>query len=399
MAAIAPSDPYSIFIRKIGWSVGLENTFSRVSDLVQLYVANKEISPTTWANLVRDEKIGWGLQSNNIADFFSSLQLIKVQKREVHVLPCLDALALARMNLGNDQQFSDALKFILGSQLILADGDIFLNFLAGQFVREKVEPLLRRMILEKRNRLIKVIRAPQLSERVIRSVAIDVQHTNMGGAAVGKSLSDTRRRAPLTPRLAPLASRLDPNKVEISDDYFRKVTGRRRDWARSLGLINEDLEFTNVGTTLLSTFRLAMGCSDDGPVICWPLAHELENLHLFPEKLSIPRLSLWNHICTVREGLMFDAAGNADSKSVKQEVLQQFESMYAFYRSLCPKRDLLRREIPIGVFFHAAVGCYIAKQIPLPDLNSIMWALGSDTSGSIIYRKSKNFEATVTLRT
>ncbi|KAF0166273.1 MAG: hypothetical protein FD157_892 [Rhodocyclaceae bacterium] len=398
MAAIAPSEPYSIFIRKIGWSVGLEDTFSRVRDLVQLYVADKEISPASWDRLVRDEKNGWGLQTNNIADFFNALQLIKVQKREVHVLPCLDALALAYLDIENDQQFSDALKFILGSQLILADGDIFLNFLAGQFAREKVEPLLRGMILEKRARLLNVVRAPQLSERVIRSISIDVQHTNMGGAAVGKSLSETKRTTPLASRTAPLSSRLDPQKVEISDDYFRKVTGRRRDWARSLGLIDNDLALTKVGTTLLSCFRRAMGCSDDGPITCWPLSLDLERLHLLPEKLSIPRISLWDHICTVREGLKFDAAGTTEAGSATQEVFTQFESMYASYRRLCPKRDLLRREIPIGVFFHAVVACYIAKCRPLPDLRSTMEALGSDSSGSIIYRNSKNFEATISLR-
>lgn len=398
MAATAPSNPYSIFIKKIGWSVGLENTFSRVNDLVRLYVAEKEITPASWGHLLRDEKNGWGLATNNIADFFNDLQLIKVEKREVHVLPCLDSLALAYMELGDSDQFSDAFKFILGSQLILTDGDIFLNFLAGGFVREKVEPLLRGMILGKRTKLLSVVKSPQLSERVIRAVAIEVQPTNVGGAAVGKTLSEMKRTAPLSKRTTPLASRFDPQKVEISDDYFRKVTGRRKDWARSLGLIDASSNLTRIGNTLLSCFRKVMNCSDAGPITCWPLSHELERVHLLPEKLSIPRLSLWDHICAVREGLTYDLAGITKSSVVNQEVLEQFKNMYTNYRSLCPKRDLLRREIPIGVFFHAAVGCYIAKGNPLPDLPNLILGLSSDSLGSVIYRKSKNFEATISIR-
>src|SRR5258708_15808929 len=99
MAATAQSDPYSIFIRKIGWSVGLENKLGRVSDLTDLYVREKDLTIQAWNHLVHDPKDGWGLKNDHVADFFRSIGLVSKQKNEIHVLPGLDALAIATLEL------------------------------------------------------------------------------------------------------------------------------------------------------------------------------------------------------------------------------------------------------------------------------------------------------------
>jgi hypothetical protein len=95
---------------------------------------------------------------------------------------------------------------------------------------------------------------------------------------------------------------------------------------------------------------------------------------------------------------MLDGPGSVANTLGDQEVLEIFRLLYASYRTLCPRRELLRREVPVGVFLHAAVACYIANREPLPDLRSAIERLGSDIGGPIIYRKSKNFEATISIK-
>ena len=56
MAATAHSDPYAIFLRKIGYSVGLEFTAERVQDLVASYIKNRDITAAGWHSLVTGSK-------------------------------------------------------------------------------------------------------------------------------------------------------------------------------------------------------------------------------------------------------------------------------------------------------------------------------------------------------
>ena len=69
MAATAHSDPYAIFIRKIGYSVGLENTMERITDLHAHYAANTDVTASSWKELVYGID-HWKLKSDNIVDVF-----------------------------------------------------------------------------------------------------------------------------------------------------------------------------------------------------------------------------------------------------------------------------------------------------------------------------------------
>ena len=69
MAAIAQSDSYTIFIRKIGYSVGLEHTLDRLGNLYALYSSSKDVTVSSWRELVRGND-KWRLKSDNITDFF-----------------------------------------------------------------------------------------------------------------------------------------------------------------------------------------------------------------------------------------------------------------------------------------------------------------------------------------
>lgn len=396
MAVIAPSNPFDVFIKKIGWSVGLEATFERVYQLVEHYVSEREISVSGWDKLAHSEA-GWGLKNDLIADFFSSIDVIRRQRQEIHVLPCLDALALAKIELSDERKYSIAHNMILGSHIVLADGDIFLNFLSGAFVREHVEPLLISMILWKRQKLLSSVRAPQAAERIIRAVSIELQTTNSGGAPAAKKLSDLRRTEPLTQMRTPLKT-CDPNRVVISDDYFKKVTRSRRDWARALGLANRTGERTGQGDKFLAAFERLAATDQSKAFAYWPMAFELQRVHLTPESLNIPRLALRDHIETMRQGLGLDYGGILSDDEGEGEVVDMLSRMYQSYRELCPARRLLRKEIPISTFVHAAASCFSVNGKPLPDIANIVMKAGLDPTSGVVFRQSRNFGATVSLK-
>lgn len=401
MAAIAQSNPYDVFIRKIGWSVGLESTYERVLDLVKLYVRDREITPLTWRRLVEDKEYGWGLKNDHIADFFSALHLIRRQKNEIQILPCLDALALVYVQLDSENAYRVAQKLILGSEFVLSDGDIFLNLLAGKFDRVLCETFLRKMILTKREKILKVVKAPQLMVKVVKGISIDVQVTNIGGAGAGKSLSQQKRFTPLSPRTEALSQRVDPLKVDISDDYFRKVMGRRKDWAASLELVGKDGALNATADGLLQAIAELNGyqCAGSEPMVCWPLDFELRRIHLSPEILGIPSITLWSHICAMRKGFGLDACGYASNSSeVETEVLNLLREMCMQFRKFNPKRSLLRKEVPISTFLHAATAFYVSMEKPLPLIREIVERFGMSPDSDVIFRRSKNFEATLSLK-
>ena len=80
MAATAHSDPYAIFMRKVGYSVGLERTLERAGDLEAMYASSRDVTASSWKELVSSQE-HWGLKSDNIADVFYSLRLIQRTSR------------------------------------------------------------------------------------------------------------------------------------------------------------------------------------------------------------------------------------------------------------------------------------------------------------------------------
>src|SRR5258708_18891578 len=138
MADTIHRDPYELLIRKIGYSVGLEDTLARVRALATEYGRTRTLSMGQWHHLVHDV---WKLKTENIADVFAELELVRQQNRTVNVLPALDALGIL-YNLVEPNQFEVGLMYVLLHQISVADGDIFLNCLAAEFDRERCAHLL-----------------------------------------------------------------------------------------------------------------------------------------------------------------------------------------------------------------------------------------------------------------
>ena len=129
MAAIVPDDPYQCLMRKIGYSVGLEDLLKRVRDLTDLYVAQRELNYALFRDLVTIK-----FQRNNersikeFANVYGSLNLLKLYGKKLHVLPNLDTLSILRQYFADDQKsFTSAAKVVLMESVLEADGEIFIN--------------------------------------------------------------------------------------------------------------------------------------------------------------------------------------------------------------------------------------------------------------------------------
>lgn len=258
-------DPYEVLIRKIGYSVGLEATRERARDLAELYATSGGLSSTDWSELVKSR---WNLSTDHIAKVFAELNLVRVQPGAIDTLYGLDALGILWKQL-TPTEFEPALDAVLTALILIADADIFLNCMAGNFETEDCEGLLLSMIHDKRTDAHKAIRLSGLREKVDRVINIEVQKTNKGGALAAKGIDALKRTTALESKLGPL-QKPQSDVPTISADYLRKVPPRRRDWARSVGLFEEDTR-TPLGNKLLEAFSHA-GCRyPDGAYTLWPL--------------------------------------------------------------------------------------------------------------------------------
>ena len=153
MAAIAHSDPYAIFLRKIGYSVGLESTAERVDGLVARYLRDGDLTVGGWNELVtgRRENGNWGRNKSagrHIADFFCSLRLIQRTAGDVLVLENLDAMAIASSMLKNKADKHAARNFLLLWSILVNDGEIFVNLLLAGFQKQRIKDTLRAVMLQ-----------------------------------------------------------------------------------------------------------------------------------------------------------------------------------------------------------------------------------------------------------
>ena len=197
MAATVHPDSYAIFMRKIGYSVGLEHTFQRVSDLHTLYKSSKDVTISSWNELISSPK-HWNLGSDNITDVFYSLRLIQRTSSDLLVLENLDAMAIACALLETQEEQQRAREIILLWAIITNDGEIFINLLLAGFEEAKIKETLSAMIEKKRSILCDVLPGRDSRKRIYRVVNIERQGKNRGSTGSGKIGGITQSRGTVT---------------------------------------------------------------------------------------------------------------------------------------------------------------------------------------------------------
>lgn len=366
MAATAHSDSYAIFMRKIGYSVGLEYTHERVSDLVRVYLDNRDVAVHIWSALEGTSKY-WKRNPRSFEDFFFSLRLVQRTPGDILVLENLDAMAIASSLVDSGLEKERAVLFLMLWAILTNDGEIFVNLLLAEFEEEEIRRKLTTMVLQKREILGQRLRGKGSQSRINRTISIERQEKNKGSAGAKVSIVSIKRTEPLQLETAKRYETKDPSKIEFSDDYFRKVPPRRKDWARSLGLWDDAVGLTHQGTEFVSGLTDAGYISDQGIFTYWPMDYELVRSGFRPDLLGRDTRSLWQ--CLVDFGAAYGGMRvKAPVEDDADDAVKGLEEMINVFRTLHVRKAMLRRELPITVAYPVAVACACAERTGVIDL-------------------------------
>lgn len=392
MVATIHRDPFHLLIRKIGYSVGLENTLARIRDVVLLYAKELSVSSGALTSLIHDKESGWGLATDNILDFFSELDLVRSEANAIFVLPTLDALAVLSLEL-EPSDFEEALKAITLFSILSADGDIFLNCLDVGFERDRVRDRLVEMIHEKRRFAKEAFGSGRASVKVDRFITIETQRSNRGGASAGQGVAALQRREPLRSERGPLAAET-ATEISVSDDYLRKVPGRRRDWARSLGLVEATDTLAGAGERLLELFS-NLGQRASTAYTFWPYADELPQLKLQPENLPWRTPERQAVTYGLKEVMLGRPFGERPASTT--ETVEWLKHIFTRYRTLNPSRSIVRVELPVRVARLVALGFACARTgVDHDVLAAVLLEQSSDQR--LEFRPSRQHEGSIVFR-
>ena len=396
MAAIAHSDPYAIFMRKIGYSVGLERTLQRVGALEMLYAKNRDVTASSWEKLVTDPE-NWGLKSsNNITDFFYSLRLIQRTAGDILVLENLDAISIVNALLKNTQERDEARAFLVLWAILVNDGEIFVNSLLAGFEEEKVKTALSTMLLRKREILGSILSGKESAKRINRIITIERQENNKGSAGIRQSVVSLKRTEPIKSE----KTNTNPGSIVFSEDYFRKIPPRRKDWARSLGLWNDEIKFTQRGDNLIHGLTETGYINSNGEnrfFTYWPMDYELVRVGFRPDLLGESTKSLWQ--CLVDFGGAYaDLSVKSVSERDADDAVALISQMMKHFRSLHVRKAMLRREMPITVVYPVAIAYACATREPVLDLPAAIEAEQRSERRRLAFRQSRHTGGALSLK-
>lgn len=394
MAATAPSDPYSILLRKIGYSVGLEYTAKRVEDLSSRYLQDRDITAASWHELVAGSKDdgNWGRDKSaekHIGDFFCSLRLIQRTSGDVLALQNLDAIAIASELLNDEQERHAARDFLLLWAILTNDGEIFVNLLLAGFEEERIKDTLTAMMVKKRADAAKALKGKVSAQRINRVITIERQEKNKGSAGAGQSVTSLRRTEPLQPERTGQLGADEDDRIEFSEDYFRKVPIRRRDWAISLGLWDEEKGLTQRGKDFLDGLRQCGYIDAKDCFTFWPMDYELVRSGLRPDLFGEGTKSLWDCLADFARayaGLRIKPHSNSNPS----DAVELIGEMMDVFRSLHVRKAMLRRELPITIAYPSAIALAYARGEGAIDLPSTILAEQKGEQRRLALRQSRH---------
>ena len=382
-------------MRKIGYSVGLEHTLERLHDLEKLYLSSGDVTLPTWRELVGSDR-GWKLRTDNIADVFFALRFIHRTSGDVLVLENLDAIAISASLLEDEEQRRVARSVVFLWSVLVNDGEIFVNLLLSGFDEKHIRENLSAMIPYKRKVLAKAIPGRDATRRIARVVAIERQEKNKGSAGAGRSVVSLKRTEPLH-RDRSLDSESSIRKaVEFSEDYFRKVPPRRKEWARTLGLWSKHDGLTERGRKFANSLRSSGYVGDDGFFIFWPMDYELVRSGFKPNLLPGTK-TMWQALvdfANAYTGVHVEPFNQADT----DVLVDRLAGMIKIYRSLHTRKSVLRRELAITAAYPAYVASAVGRKEPLIDVPVALAAEQNGEQRRVNFRRSRNTGGTLNMK-
>lgn len=394
MVGTARAADLSIFIKKVGYSVGLEDLQKRAMDFAQAYASNPSFRLSTWSKLVHEK---WNLKSDHIADVFAALEIVRIANKEPIAGNVGEALGICARQLSGDSLWS-AVRYLVTLTIVQHDGDIFLNALQASFNENRFVTLLMDALSSKRGTLFELFSAYPEREAITRAIRIDRQKTNQGSAAAHKGLMGATAGRPLSTKINALRLGLprpaDLDKFEPpSLDYVAKVLVTRRGWAETLGLFGSN-GITASGTAFLTSLSAEGYGSAAGYMLVWPTRFEIESARFDPANFQ--HLGLKETTKFHRDVLEALSAGGAcillDSSDAGEFVARVFHD----FQELAQNRAMIRNELPLAVLSAVAAARAHATGV-LIDYDSSRTEANSSVP-KVSWRRSQAVEEAITVR-
>lgn len=393
MAATAHSDPYSILLRKIGYSVGLEFTAERIKNLTSRYIQDRDINTASWHELVTGSKNDgyWGRDQSaekHIADFFCSLRLIQRTAGDVLALENLDALAIVSELLSDEQERRAAHDFIFLWAIMSNDGEIFVNLLLAEFEETAIKNTLTTMMLNKRLIAAQALKGKATEQRINRVITIERQEKNDGSKGGRQSITSLIRTTQLPSQRTSGPGSGDSYEIIFSDDYFRKVPPRRRDWAISLGLWDGEKGLTQKGNNFLESLRRSNYIDRENCFTYWPMDYELVRAGFRPNIFGNAK-GLWDSLVDFSSAL---AGLQVPPRSIvdQEATINLIKEMTKIFRGLHTRKIMLRRELPITIAYPAAMALHYARNHTILDLPAAIFAEQKGEQRRVALRQSRH---------
>lgn len=389
MLATAPSSDFTPFIRKIGYSVGLEFLLDRVR---AFGVAYGEAEVFGYGDVVRLVQHDWRLKTLNVLDVLRSLGVVSVKNGEVAVLEVGDALGVAWRDR-DTIDYESASAFYLTHAIVSADGDIFLNALASGFDEEGFRQNIERMIEHKWSILEDRFSTADLRKRFYKAVNIELQSNNSGSrGGQGRGLGLPPMGAPLGQ--GPLSGPVSRPAIQLSGDYLRKTLVTRRAWALALGLADVTGNPTNQGRQLLDAIS-DVGFGGPSCIAMWPLDHEIDATGIGSGSYY-PRLDSWSFMVVIARGMGLIDEPVPWEPGVHERAIRDIERWFSLYWSINQSKRMVRNQMLGRVLYRLEIANSLGRA-PLP-LPAVFDREMEADSPRLTARRSREAELAIALR-
>lgn len=381
MADIVHSKHRSLLLRKIGYSAGLEHSRDRICQLADMYSLERQISESGWTAVVTNKYGRDPAAKVHFENFFNVIGVMRREQTRLVALPILDALVILRSFLGSDKSsFDKAIYPILLYVLTLADGELIGNLLHASFENDRYESQLSRF----RQSKLEFLYSAYLNEHDRQELhrVIDFLENPKAGQR-GRNdrgpFADIRKFQQEDPK---------DFSVTLSEDWHRKVPGRRQSWAEDFGLW-ADNQLTSRGREYLDALEslAPSGIDTTDTAILMPTDMEFSANYL-SWALGLDQL-VDSDALLVKVGALYadDNSGTFAPSTTEAESL--IVDIKARFSSNDSRLSRIRKELPFSVLRLVLVGLAAAKGEKCASPRALVENL-QRANTSVLIRKSRN---------
>jgi len=391
MADIVQHRQDKLLIRKIGYSVGLEDTLKKLFDLSNLLNENQEVSNHHFENLVTN-KNGWNRSHSSVKhllNIFSSLNFLNVSNGRYIIGDILEASTLLRKNIPDNEDYLESIKPIFLYSILLSDGELFLNLLKINFDKNKVKnqlSLFREKKITLFNKYYQMINDQNYLHNTIDFKEISILQ--------GKKEINVKNK-----KLGPLGNQKKPEisqnisnfDINLSDDWYTKILPSRKRWAISLGLY-KDNEVTDEGLRLLKNINNLMPKElrkNNNSYSILPTDFEIlrqTSNHNFPKEFEIKFFDLIDAIN--KTYIKDDRPTLINLPLTGNKLIKQMSDLEKQYRNLDKKFTSIKQDLPLMILGLYFLGESVLKNSLLDNLEIFKNEL-LENKNELLLRKSK----------